>query len=203
MILNDYYWFFQSAISSSDCDRIINLGIEKNPVLGKTGKSLDSLDDLSKLKQLRNSNISWLDEKWIYELIQPFVHEANQKAGWNFDWDFSQTCQFTIYSKGQFYDWHPDQSADVYTDKDQEEMSGKYRKLSVTVSLNDSSEYEGGELEFDMGKHRGKPVTKICSEIKPKGSIVVFPSFVYHRVLPVTQGTRYSLVMWNLGKPFK
>ena len=40
-------------------------------------------------------------------------------------------------------------------------------------------------------------------EILPKGSIVVFPSFVWHRVQPVTKGTRYSLVIWNLGYPFK
>ena len=42
----------------------------------------------------------------------------------------------------------------------------------------------------------------ICSEIAEKGSIVVFPSFVYHRVKPVTKGVRYSLVVWNLGNPF-
>ena len=42
-----------------------------------------------------------------------------------------------------------------------------------------------------------------ATEILPKGSIIIFPSFVWHRVKPVTKGTRYSLVMWNLGKPFK
>ena len=41
-----------------------------------------------------------------------------------------------------------------------------------------------------------------CKEILPKGSLVVFPSFVYHRVCPVVKGTRYSLVVWNTGKPF-
>lgn len=203
MILNDYYWFFKSALDSETCDKIINMGLEANPNLGKTGKLSEDDSDLSKLKQIRNSNVSWLDERWLYELLQPYVHEANSKAGWNFDWDFSQACQFTVYSPGQYYDWHPDQNADVYTEKDGPNMMGKYRKLSMTVSLNDGSEYDGGELEFDMGKHRGKPVTKICNEIKPKGSIVVFPSFVYHRVLPVTQGTRYSLVVWHLGKPFQ
>ena len=42
-----------------------------------------------------------------------------------------------------------------------------------------------------------------CAEIKQKGSVVVFPSHLWHRVKPVTKGTRYSLVMWNLGYPFK
>ena len=82
---------------------------------------------------------------------------------------------------------------------------GKIRKLSATVSLSDSKEYSGGDLEFDFrninpdkGHNR-----KICKEIKPKGSIVVFPSHVWHRVTPVTKGTRYSLVIWNLGYPFR
>jgi PKHD-type hydroxylase len=44
---------------------------------------------------------------------------------------------------------------------------------------------------------------KQAKEISPKGSIIVFPSFLWHRVKPVMQGTRYSLVLWNLGYPFK
>ena len=48
-----------------------------------------------------------------------------------------------------------------------------------------------------------KPNIHVCKQILPKGSLVVFPSFVWHRVKPVTSGTRYSLVIWNLGRPFK
>lgn len=84
-------------------------------------------------------------------------------------------------------------------------MHGKIRKISVICQLTDPSKYKGGELEFDF--RRNSPIkeskTEICTEIQPKGSIVVFPSYVWHRVKPVTSGTRYSLVMWNLGRPFK
>ena len=84
----------------------------------------------------------------------------------------------------------------------------KIRKLSVTCQLTDGSEYEGGELQFDYRdydphlREESKHVTTV-KEILPKGSIIVFPSYVWHRVQPVTKGTRYSLVMWNLGYPFK
>ena len=83
--------------------------------------------------------------------------------------------------------------------------NGKIRKLSVTVTLSDPKEYSGGELEFDFrnldpDKPR-KPVK--CKEILPKGSLVVFPSFVWHRVCPVKRGERKSLVIWNLGWMFK
>ena len=74
--------------------------------------------------------------------------------------------------------------------------------------MTDGSEYEGGELQFDFRDY-DPPLrdesehVKTVKEILPKGSIIVFPSYVWHRVQPVTKGKRYSLVLWNLGYPFK
>ena len=42
----------------------------------------------------------------------------------------------------------------------------------------------------------------VIKEARKKGSVIVFPSFLLHKVTPVTSGTRYSLVMWTLGQPF-
>ena len=61
------------------------------------------------------------------------------------------------------------------------------------MSINRWSEYEGGELEFDFRNydpHMRDEVKhlKQAKEILPKGSIIVFPSFVWHRVKPVTKG---------------
>jgi PKHD-type hydroxylase len=83
-----------------------------------------------------------------------------------------------------------------------EKMIGKIRKLSVTISLNEPTEYKGGNLRFDLGPHRPDRY-HTCKEIRPRGSVVVFPSHIQHQVTPVTFGTRYSLVAWNLGKPFR
>jgi PKHD-type hydroxylase len=64
-------------------------------------------EEVIDLKKKRNSNIVWLNDKWIYKEIHPYVHEANKLAGWNFDWNFSESCQFTKYKlKSAFYDWH-------------------------------------------------------------------------------------------------
>ena len=79
----------------------------------------------------------------------------------------------------------------------------KTRKLSVTVNLTNPKHYKGGDLKFDLGPHAGGKRYHLCKEIRPRGSIIVFPSFIHHQVTPVTQGTRYSLVIWNLGKMFK
>jgi hypothetical protein len=80
---------------------------------------------------------------------------------------------------------------------------GKIRKLSMTLNLTDPSDYTGGDLKFDFGPHAGRGRFKTCKEIRPRGSIIIFPSFIHHQVTPVTKGTRYSLVIWSLGKPFR
>ena len=75
----------------------------------------------------------------------------------------------------------------------------------MTVTLSDPKDYKGGELEFDFRQNDPDKKRQIikCKEILPKGSLVVFPSFVWHRVCPVTRGERNSLVIWNLGYPFR
>ena len=109
----------------------------------------------------------------------------------------------SVYKLNQFYDWHCDSWVKPY-DKPESPDHGKIRKLSVTVSLSDDTDYEGGDFEFDFrNTDSGSNQPRLCKEIRPKGSVVVFPSFVWHRVKPVTSGTRYSLVIWNLGWPFK
>ena len=213
MNLSNYYWYFKSALSPKFCDEVIKYGLQHQEDLAITG-GLGSNRDLKKnplkeeevvdLKKKRNSNIVWLNDKWIYKEIHPYVHEANKLAGWNFDWNFSESCQFTKYKLNQHYDWHCDSWEAPYANADNKDTFGKIRKLSVTCSLSAPEDYEGGELEFDFrNMDPDKPTIRKCAEIKPRGSIVVFPSHVWHRVKPVTKGTRYSLVIWNLGYPFK
>ena len=210
MNLKHHYWFFKKAIPKKTCDEIIKYGLTKNKNVAVTGGTvLEKLKGAKKkkailnLKTKRDSNVVWIEEKWLYDLIQPYVHIANENAGWNFEWDRSEAVQFTIYKKNQYYGWHCDSWTDPYKNT-HKNFDGKIRKLSVSVSLNDSSKYTGGELEFDLkNKDPGINTVTECREIKEGGTVVVFPSFLWHRVKPITKGTRYSLVMWNLGKLFK
>ena len=212
MNLQNYYYYFQSALTPRFCDELIKYGTAQQEQLALTGGQTNKInegkplsdEDLKDLKKKRDSNIVWLSERWIYKEIQPFIHQANRLAGWNFDWDYSEACQFTKYKLNQFYDWHCDSWENVYNNPDNKDTHGKIRKLSVTCSLSDPKDYEGGELEFDFrNMDPDKQSVRKCAEIKPRGSIVVFPSHVWHRVKPVTKGTRYSLVIWNLGYPFR
>ena len=174
-------------------------------VTGGFGNQKLNSRQVKDLKKKRDSNIVWMNDRWIYNEIQPYVQTANTNAGWNFQWDYSESCQFTKYEKGQFYDWHCDGWDKPYSRESNNPSNGKIRKLSVTVTLSDPKEYKGGELEFDFRNldPDKKPNIKKCKEILPKGSLVVFPGFVWHRICPVKKGTRHSLVIWNLGWPYR
>jgi|TARA_R110000823_G_scaffold873_2_gene3604 PKHD-type hydroxylase len=209
MNLSNYYWYFKSALTPRFCDDVIKHGLAKKEQVALTGGYVNkklNRDDIINLKKKRNSDITWLDDNWIYKEIHPYIQKANKSAGWNYNWDRSEPCQFTKYKLNQYYDWHCDSWHKPY--EEEGPTKGKIRKLSVTCQLTDGSEYKGGELEFDYRNYdphmrdENNHLIK-AKEILPKGSIIVFPSFLWHRVKPVTKGTRYSLVLWNLGYPFK
>jgi len=207
MNLEYYYWYFQSVIPPKICDDIIEYGKSQQEQIALTGNydpEKVNEDDIKDVSKKRKSNVVWMNDRWIYNEIHPYINLANKNAEWNFQWDFSESCQFTKYKLNQFYDWHCDSWDRPYDKPDDLSRHGKIRKLSVTVSLSDETEYEGGDFEFDFRNNdKGSNQPRLCKEIRPKGSVVVFPSFVWHRVKPVTSGTRYSLVIWNLGKPWK
>ncbi len=208
MNLTNYYWYFQSVIPHRICDDIARYGKsiqDQMAVTGGYGDKKLNQKQIKDLKKKRDSNIVWMNDRWIYKEIQPYIYRANENAGWNYEWDHSESCQFTKYVKGQYYDWHCDSWDRPYQREANDPANGKIRKLSVTVTLSDPKEYKGGELEFDFrNQDPDKPKKPVkCKEILPKGSLVVFPSFVWHRVCPVKSGERKSLVIWNLGWPFK
>jgi PKHD-type hydroxylase len=211
MNTSNYYWYFTSAIPPKLCDDIIKYSLSKSETMARTGGYGDkelSKEDVRNMQRKRKSDLVWLNENWIYRELHPYIHEANKNAGWNFEWDVSESCQFTKYKLNQYYDWHCDSWDKPYDKPNNPAEHGKIRKLSMTCQLTDGSEYEGGELEFDFRNYDPHARDELkhlkqAKEILPKGSIIVFPSFVWHRVKPVTKGVRYSLVMWNLGYPFK
>lgn len=249
MQLDHYYWYFQSAIDPETCQKIIDMGEAKMQEAKARGESTEAYtfgdnqkgvdpnaipqkdQPLIKFKKtkkptyVRDSDVTWLNDQWLYDLFYPYLHKANRNAGWNWNFDVSEPFQFTKYEKDQFYGWHADgQSTQPYRRyihgvtpiplksngsvpsgwvRDPK-LVGKIRKISMTVNLSVDESYKGGELKFDFGVHKKEEERfHLCTEIRPQGSIIIFPSFTYHCVAPVTKGTRYSLVLWTLGDPWK
>jgi len=154
MNLTNYYWYFKSAIPEHTCDDISKYGKQLQEQMAITGgfsnnKNLNN-KQIKDLKKKRDSNIVWMNDRWVYNEVQPYIHQANKAAGWNFNWDHSESCQFTKYKKGQYYDWHCDSWDRPYQREQGDPTHGKIRKLSVTVTLSDPKDYKGGELEFDF-----------------------------------------------------
>ena len=125
------------------------------------------------------------------------------KTNWHFQLDYPETFQFTQYGKNQHYHWHTDSDGKVYN-KGDKHMLNKTRKISVSLCLSNKEEYEGGDLLFDF-RNEAKKISNIQSfdALNFKGSLIIFPSFIWHCVKPVTKGIRYSGVLWYLGDKFK
>ena len=210
MVLENHFFWIKNAIPKRYCDLLIKQGLSQDSIDATTGdfSNRDVKDNpLNKkekkfLHKTRKSNVVWIVETWLYRLYQPFVNYANQKAGWNFQWDFSENNQFTIYNKGQYYGWHCDSWKEPYNNPQDINRHGKIRKLSSTILLNSSKEFSGGEFEFDY-RDQIKKNTELVQNLTEPGDMIVFPSHLFHRVKPVTKGKRYSLVSWHLGRPFQ
>ena len=195
MILKNNYYYFPKVIPIQTCKKILKIGRKK--IIGQA-KTLGHKLNLEK----RKGQVAWMNEKWIYDIINPYIHAANKKTGWNFQWDWNETSQFTIYKKGHYYGWHIDQNSQPYKHKSKN-FDGKIRKLSLTLQLTDKTKYEGGDFQFKWIEDTTKGLNIITVEdAKEIGSIIIFPSYIWHQVLPITKGKRESLVNWSIGNPF-
>lgn len=125
--------------------------------------------------------------QWIYQRCAAAVNSFNQQF-WNFDLDFIETLQFTRYDRlGDFYTNHMDMSFG----------RRETRKLSFSVQLSDPDAYQGSDLLFLRCGH------DYYDPVRTRGTVTMFPSFQIHQVTPLASGTRYSLVGWVIGPPFK
>ena len=155
-----------------------------------------STGDLKGVSNIRKSKVSFLNDVYLRNQIFHSVNFYN-KQHWNYDLDGCDPIQYTEYNEGGKYDWHVDQ------EKETSKIGNKFlmRKLSMTIWLNDPDEYEGGEFDIEVEGPRKDP--RYDSIKLPKGSVIVFPSRIWHRVRPVTSGERRSLVTWFRGPPFR
>ena len=149
----------------------------------------------------RSCKTSFLDVgDELTELFGKLILDYNLNySGWNFDLEFIEAVQLCDYHEGDFYNWHIDSFDNPYQYHPEKPYN---RKVSVTIFLNDPEEYEGGEFDLET---RGPnwDGDRFKTFKLPKGSMIVFPSYMWHRVRPVTSGVRKSLVLWIQGPPFK
>ena len=182
---------WDKELSHEICQKLINLGKGN----WNQAQTLGSEEENKSLDNIRKSDIVWINDQWVYDLIWKYMVHANDLAGWIYDIVAAESCQVTRYIKDGFYSWHKDgigSHNEVTNAPDNKFLHGNTRKLSMSIILN--SDFEGGGFEI---RNKYDRVPKL-----EEGSIIVFPSFIEHRITPVTKGTRYSLVAWFVGPPF-
>lgn len=192
----NYYYYYPGYFSDEACEKIFSA------VKIKDIAKVDG-DQIPK-ENVRKTQVGFTSETFVYDLICPVIRDANVRAGWNYDITWYEPAQIGEYAVGGHYDWHKDSNGLTYKSQDPN-FDGKLRKLSCSVILSDSTEYEGGKFEFasELSPNNIKPEILENSSYSKKGSVIVFPSHVWHRVTPVTSGLRKSCVIWCLGPPFK
>ena len=192
------FYVFPRAVKPDVCEQIVE-DCKQNILNGATIYDSDKKgrDD----PEVRKTSVYFIKDKdnKVNELAWHFLREAN-KIQYNYDLKYFQSIQFAEYKNGGFYGWHQDDSG---VDEDNE-----IRKLSLSLILSKPDTFEGGELQFyngdrpmeDMGEITAEQVT---NDIKSQGTVVVFDSRDFHRVTPVVNGVRHSIVCWTFGHNFK
>ena len=138
----------------------------------------------------RLSHISWIPFDVLpqmYKVLDRIMHQTNGNHFGFEGMQITEPAQYTQYSDGGFYDWHIDSDVNCVNEP-------PVRKISMTCLLSHESEFDGGGLELMSEGKFARP---------KQGHAIFFASYIRHRVVPVTRGTRRSLVMWFGGTPFK
>ena len=170
---------FPRVVSETIVDEIIKIA----------GKTMEASTFNDSGADIRKSRVAWIKDPKILNLLYDYVDMANRNA-FNTHIYKKADIQFTEYlaTEGGHYNWHHD--------IDWNRNDGLDRKLSVTVQLSSPDEYEGGDFSFS--ECESPPV-----QLKEKGTVLIFPSYLKHKVNPVTKGIRKSLVAWFEGPKWK
>jgi len=184
----DKIWqMWSGGLPEDTTNDLINI-CEQYPVVDSTMGHDGSVRN----SEYRTSELRWVgNNNGIRDILWEYVHEANRNA-FGFDVSLIKEIQYTTYKAedGGKYDWHIDTFWGNPTKYD--------RKISCVVQLTDPSEYEGGRFEFDPAWEQPD-----SEQLAKKGTVICFPSFIQHRVTPVTKGIRKSLVCWVEGPKFR
>ena len=191
--MSSLYWLWEKELTPEKCQDIIDRAGDdfEDATIGTDSLADTRLDD-----KTRKTNIHWNNDQDLFDMAFHYMQSANKKSGWNLQVDAAESFQIGQYPTGGHYNWHVDGlGLDPINAPENKSMHGKVRKISMVVWLNE--DFKGGDFQF----HKSHLKSNV---IKPKqGSIIMFPSWVMHRVTPVTQGTRYSMVSWFVGRPVR
>jgi PKHD-type hydroxylase len=140
------------------------------------------------VENYRSALTLWLDEgpetELLTERFSRVIRKANEHYGFEIT-GFRDAFLLAQYGKGDGFEWHLDAASEKTST----------RKLSLTAQLSDPDDYDGGNLEF-------MPAGEVPFS-RDRGSVIIFPAFLCHRVTPVKRGMRSAIVAWAHGPTFR
>ena len=199
-----YPWaYWDGAFNPEELDKVCKYfteqGVERGTTVGKkdpiTGEVEQNPNEDVRISDVKFYGYDATNENtlWIFQRINYVVDSLNNQF-FNYSLNGYDSFQYTEYQahEGGKYDFH----MDTIMGKNKPANMPETRKLSVTLVLND--DFEGGGFYVNNGQEKD-------AELIPtgKGRLILFPSFMIHRVAPVTKGVRKSLVVWVNGPKFK
>lgn len=186
----DHSAYWEGFLTDDEINYLLNVNTWVNTKPAEIGSGADTEINMN----IRSTKVSWLwitnENKHIWDKFAKVIAEVNSRY-FHFDLNgFYEPMQLGVYTaedKGH-YNWHIDMT---------KENKSPPRKLSMVLMLSDPSEYEGGDLllKSDSDNHATLDMAK--------GRAWFFPSYILHKVTPVTRGVRKTLVLWVGGPPFK
>lgn len=173
----------ENFFNNNDIENILSLKKES------LNSSIFVNEQLSIERKIRSSYTSWININELEKIsvkLNTLIDTVNN-THWRFKINYIGESSIISYiNTDDNYDWH----IDWYSNPD-----SCNRKITVIVQLSGKNEYEGCELEIKNGNGS-------FFFSKQKGSIVVFPSFLLHRVTKLISGKRHVLVLWYYGDSF-
>lgn len=181
--------------SAEECDMICNLC--SNLILGEGG--LFSGEDRYQTRKAKTAFITQPDptNQWIYDKFNTLIGYYNDTL-FAFDltgYDYLQYAEYDIEGKHNFHMDIALNAPPVIDYRTNEHL----RKLTLVLMLNQQGvDFEGGDFQVNLSEER-LPETVHMN----KGNVLLLPSFLLHRVTPVTSGLRKTLVTWVIGPKFR
>ena len=180
------------ALTKDQCEKIIVDGTAVAEVPLVSGSNVEN----SSYKQSVLGTLFYESNEWLFHHLGSMARRVNDQ-NWNFDLTGSYEGMdiITYTAPTGSMGWHTDLFAG-------EDTGMAARKLNMIIQLSDPNNYQGGELQLFVPGLGNNEDQTIYTAPRDQGKLIIFPTYIYHHVMPVTEGKRSSLVTYCHGKQF-
>lgn len=198
LIIKDREWYVSGTVGKNQ--NKMDLKDEKGNVLRNPDGYYDN--PRSRISQGIGKHPDEIPNHFKRKILHMINHYMPDDRGYFFNETWA--IQRYLGEQGGKFDWHHDDISFFKMDPtiDSEKLfvqnTHPRRRLSISVAMNDHSDYNDGNLIVDETGTGN--IHKASTILLNKGDACIFQSSTYHAVQPVSEGTRYALIIWVVFK---